>query len=228
MEKVIEYHLIRKRRKTLAIHITKEGVVEVRAPLKLPKTEIDKFVYSKLKWIEKHVALRALQKEKRDAFFLDYGKTILLRGKEIKIEEREGREIGFDGNVVFMPPDLHHEEIKEHIIRLYKYGAKSILTEKVASFSKVMSVTPKEIKINKAKTRWGSCTSEGNLNFSWRLILAPDPVIDYVVVHELAHLKEMNHSEKFWAIVEKELPDYRAREAGLKTLQKRLNQEDWD
>jgi hypothetical protein len=91
-----------------------------------------------------------------------------------------------------------------------------------------MSVTPIAVKINSAKTRWGSCSNKKSLNFSWRLIMADDDVIDYVVVHELAHLREMNHSPRFWAVVEAVLPDYRERKLKLRALQAKLNREDWE
>ena len=95
-------------------------------------------------------------------------------------------------------------------------------------FAKRMDVTPTAIKINGAKTRWGSCSAKKSLNFSWRLIMADDDVIDYVVVHELAHIAEMNHSARFWALVEGALPDYQSRKAKLKALQQRLSIEDWE
>ena len=79
-----------------------------------------------------------------------------------------------------------------------------------------MGVTYGRITIRAAKTRWGSCSGAGNLNFHWKLILMPDEVLDYVVVHELAHRKQMNHSPAFWAEVEKVLPDYRERRRWLK------------
>jgi len=75
--------------------------------------------------------------------------------------------------------------------------------------------------------RWGSCSSRGSLNFSWRIMMADDAVIDYVVVHELAHLVEMNHSPRFWAVVAGVLPDYSKRRARLRLLNKKLEGEDW-
>jgi len=96
--------------------------------------------------------------------------------------------------------------------------AKEILPKKVAHYSGQMGVSPARITITGARTRWGSCSGKGNLNFSWRLMLACEDEIDYVVVHELAHLREMNHSPRFWAVVEAVLPDYRERRLRLKRL----------
>lgn len=79
-----------------------------------------------------------------------------------------------------------------------------------------MGVQYEKVKVNSAKTRWGSCNSRENINFTYRLIFAPEDVIDYVVVHELAHLKEMNHSHRFWSAVEEIMPDYREQRRRLK------------
>ena len=84
------------------------------------------------------------------------------------------------------------------------------------------------VKINSAKGRWGSCSGKNSLNFSWRTVLASDDAIDYVVVHELAHTIEHNHSSRFWNIVEKTLPDYRRRESEFKALSDRLARENWE
>jgi len=113
-------------------------------------------------------------------------------------------------------------------VQRYKQRAKQLLPEKTAAFAEQMGLKPRAVKINSAKTRWGSCSALKNLNFSWRLAMADDGVIDYVVVHELAHLREMNHSARFWAIVAGVLPDYRERQKRLKALQKRLGNEDWE
>ena len=87
--------------------------------------------------------------------------------------------------------------------------ARDIFTRKTEYYARIMGVSYGRISIREQKTRWGSCSSQGNLNFNWRLIFAPENVLDYVVVHELAHRKEMNHSKAFYAIVESVLPDYR-------------------
>lgn len=85
-----------------------------------------------------------------------------------------------------------------------------------------MGVTYGTISIRQQATRWGSCSSRGNLNFNWTLILTPEPLQDYVVVHELAHRLEMNHSDRFWKIVESQIPDYRERRNLLKTYENQV------
>ena len=99
----------------------------------------------------------------------------------------------------------------------YRRQAKARLEERAAYFASRMGVSYQRISVRAAKTRWGSCSAKGNLNFHWKLILMPPQVLDYVVVHELAHRKEMNHSPAFCAEVEKILPDYRERRKWLKT-----------
>ena len=96
-----------------------------------------------------------------------------------------------------------------------------VIPERVEYFAEMMNVTYGRITIREQKTRWGSCSSKGNLNFNWKLVLMPEEVLDYVVVHELAHRKEMNHSETFWNHVEKVLPDYQARRKLLRELEHR-------
>lgn len=94
--------------------------------------------------------------------------------------------------------------------------ARDIFTRKTDYYARIMDVSYGRISIREQKTRWGSCSSKGNLNFNWRLILAPAEVLDYIVVHELAHRREMNHSKAFYAIVESVLPDYRSAQKWLR------------
>lgn len=101
------------------------------------------------------------------------------------------------------------------INRLMKL-AKQVIPAKVAYYARLMGVTYGRITIRKQKTRWGSCTREGNLNFNCLLMMAPPEVLDYIVVHELSHRVEMNHSAKFWAQVEKVLPEYKVAHKWLK------------
>lgn len=98
----------------------------------------------------------------------------------------------------------------------YRQAAKEYIPKRVAFFAGELGVTYGTITIRDQKTRWGSCSSKGNLSFNWCLILAPPKVLDYVVVHELCHRREMNHSPRFWALVESIMPDYPARRQWLK------------
>ncbi len=104
------------------------------------------------------------------------------------------------------------EEMRTNGIRM----ALKLIPERVSYYAKIMGVTYGRITIREQKTRWGSCSGKGNLNFNWKLVLMPEGVLDYVVVHELAHRIEMNHSKAFWRIVEQTLPDYHERRVLLK------------
>ncbi|MDR2133353.1 MAG: M48 family metallopeptidase [Clostridiales Family XIII bacterium] len=221
------YTLIRSRRRSLAIHV-QDGEVTVRAPLRVSKREIDAFVASKAHWLADKLARSRELAARREAFAPDYGDAILFRGAEYPVAARDGTRAGFDGELFYFPPELSREQLKALIVRVYRMLAKARLSERVAHFAARMGVRPSAVRVTAAKTRWGSCSAKKSLSFAWRLALADDEVIDYVVVHELAHIREMNHSARFWAVVEGVLPDYRARRARLKALRERLCAEDWD
>jgi predicted metal-dependent hydrolase len=222
-----DYILIRSKRRTAAIHI-KNGSVVVRAPLKMAKLDIDKFVLLKERWIAEHLAKSQTNAERRESFALSYGDAVAFRGTNYPLTAKPGERAGFDGERFYLPPDLSPEQIKQTVIQIYRRLAKRHLTERVEHYAKLMNVSPSAVKVNGAKTRWGSCSTKKSLNFSWLLIMADDAVIDYVVVHELAHIIEMNHSARFWAIVTGVLPDCKEHQKRLKVLQKRLNAEDWE
>jgi len=224
---MVSYKLIRTNRKTIALYV-RDGYVEVRAPMRTPKGDIDRFVLSKEKWIDDNLAKSKERVALRESFALDYGDKVVYRGEEFPIAERQGDRVGFGDDGFYMPPGLSRERIKAACRQIYLMLAKRDLRNRTLAFSKKMYLVPSAIKINSAKTRWGSCSEKRSLNFSWRLIMADDEVIDYVVVHELAHIAEPNHSHRFWAIVEAVLPDYVERRARLKELQQRLSAEDWD
>ena len=131
--------------------------------------------------------------------FLDEKKDWLLQTRQ-RVEKRKTEQIPIS------------EEVRREGIE----GAKRIFPERTAYFAKRMGVDYGRITIREQKTRWGSCSSKGNLNFNWKLVLLDPELLDYVVVHELAHRREMNHSKNFWKIVEAELPDYRERRRRLK------------
>ena len=224
---MINYTLTRSVRKTIALHV-REGSIEVRAPLKSPKYIIDKFVLSKEKWIEDKLLYFSDRAKHRANFHLNYGDYILYRGRTYPIENKYADFTGFENGKFYLPSNLTSEEIKEACAKLYRSLAKQEIVSRTKHFAEQMSVTPTSVRVNGAKTRWGSCSSKKSLNFSWRLIMADDDLIDYVVVHELAHLSEMNHSDRFWSIVESVLPDYRLRKERLKELHLSMGDEAWD
>lgn len=168
------YETIYSSRKTLAIQVTPDGKVTVRAPKQMSNSTIDHFLTEKEAWILKH-----LEKAEKNP-------------------------------VPELPP------ISEEERRRYISIARDIFTAKTAYYASIMHVSYGRISIREQKTRWGSCSSAGNLNYNWRLIFAPEEVLDYIVVHELAHRREMNHSKAFYAIVESVLPDYKKSQRWLR------------
>ena len=222
---MISYTLIRSKRKTAAIHVHYDGV-EVRAPLRMPKRDIDSFVLSKEKWIAEKVAILRERSDDRESFRLDYGCSIPLRGTLYPIAVSEGQ-IGFDGDCFRVPQDLSSEEIRYTCIQIYRMIANKVIESRLVGFAGQMGVSYNSVKISGAQKQWGSCTARGSLNFSWRLMMADDEVIDYVIVHELAHLIELNHSARYWTIVERVIPDFRARKKRLNELHYKLLGQNW-
>ena len=223
---MIEYMLTRTNRKTTAIYV-RDGFVEVRAPYKANVSDIDRFVLSKEKWIKDKLAERNQQIERKEKFTLAYGDMLLYHGKLHPIRGKPGDMAGFNVLSFYMPPDLPPEEIMYYCKRTYRLLAERDLAERAYELMDEMNVYPAAIKISNAKRVWGSCSSKKSINFSWRLVMADEDVIDYVIVHELAHIIEPNHSKRFWAVVESYIPDYKERRARLKELERKLSTEDW-
>lgn len=221
------YKLIRSRRKTIALHITAEAELEVRAPLRVSKSIIDSFVREKQDWIQKNIAVMRQRLQEKQSFQLGEGSTLPLLGQQYPIQLIQGRKAQFSQGE-FLLPSGDAQQIKHAAVLLYKRLAKEFIGSRVNAYAVMLGVTPAGVKINSASTRWGSCSAKNSLNFSWKLIMAPQAAVDYVVVHELCHCVEHNHSKKFWALVEGILPDYKARRQMLKKLQETLSQQEWD
>ena len=172
---MIPYTLIRSRRKTLSLEVRPEGLI-ARAPLRMPKREIDAFILAHENWIAKHEQKIAAQK---------------------KAAASQGL--------------LTEEEIRQ-----LKKDARRVFAERAAYYAPKIGVDYGKIFIRAQKTKWGSCSAEGNLSFNYLLMLAPPEVLDSVVVHELCHRKEMNHSPRFYADVLRVYPDYKKHYRWLK------------
>lgn len=219
------YTLIRSRRKTLAIHITERAEVEVRAPLRLSRSVIDRFVAEKSGWIELHRAQMAARLEQRCTPAFD---RLPYLGADYPVVRADGP-ARFDGSAFYLPREdtADTEALRTAAAGLYRSLAQKELPRRVARFAPLVGAVPSAVKVGCAARRWGSCSGAGSLNFTWRLMMADPQAVDYVVVHELAHLREHNHSPAFWRLVEDILPDYQARRASLQKLAERLWNEGW-
>ena len=120
------------------------------------------------------------------------------------------------GTLLVVAPFAEKTVIKDAVEKWYRERAREVITDKVTYFQQFIEKPVGEIRIKEQKSRWGSCSSQGNLNFNWKIVMAPDEIIDYLVVHELCHRLHMNHSKEFWDSVGKIIPDYKQREKWLK------------
>jgi predicted metal-dependent hydrolase len=229
------YRLIRKQRKSIGLYI-RGGELEVRAPFNAKRSEIESFIRQQADWISKHLRAAKAQREglkSPHANAVSYGSLQLWRGKSKPIlDDSKNTRMWLDDTGFHLPPGLNGELLKHNLIRLYKTYAKKHLSARVQHYAAIMGVSPQTIKITGAKTRWGSCSTSKevldkksyNVNFSWRLCLASDELIDSIVVHELAHIFEMNHSPAFYQIVRAVMPDYDTRRKKLREFGRMLDQ----
>ncbi len=210
-------HLVRSRRKTIALIIRPDGSLEVRAPLRLPQAAILKFVTDKAAWIEKH---RARLKEQRGGLQsrqFQTGELIHFSGHSypLHIVRSATQTIRLESNRFVLSASLL-PRAAQVLEGWYANQMHLILAVRLESLAQATDTHPARVRISRARTRWGSCSGRGVLAFSWRLAMAPLEIIDYVIVHELAHLRQPNHSRAFWQLVARTLPDYTRRRAWLK------------
>ena len=209
--------IIRTKRKTIALQITEDANLIVRAPYDVSEQTIKNVVIKHKDWIEK-------KKKKilsRDPKFVPKefvnGEGFLYLGRYYKLVlvEKQNTPLVFDNHFFYLSKD-YLPSARDVLIRWYKERAYEKISERVEWYAKKRGFVYNKINITDAKQRWGSCSPKNNLNFSWRLIMAPLPVIDYVVVHELVHLEEKNHSKFFWIKVKMLMPDYEKHDDWLK------------
>lgn len=213
MEK-ITYELVRSGRKTIELRLLPDGTLQVRAPYKVPKQEIDRFVDRKQSWIETH---RATQRSRQPAAVAP--RTILYKGQWYSIGTNDRGALYFDGSAFTAPKGIDDDALRASLPGLLQKLAKRELVPQVHAMAQELQLSPARVTITGAKTKWGSCSNGQNLSFSWRLIAAPPGAIHYVIVHELCHMREMNHSPAFWALVEQYVPDWREKKEKLATVQ---------
>lgn len=207
--------LIRSRRRTIAIQIRADGRVIVRAPLRTAQWRITEFVESKAGWIRRKKA-EALKQAPLLRKEFNSGERFLFLGQEhpLRMVEKQRPALTLDDGFNLTRAAL--PKARTVFERWYRAQALRVLTERVKYYAARHNFKPGRVRISSARTRWGSCSSKGTLSFTWRLVMAPPEVIDYVVLHELVHLKVHNHSQTFWKGVAELLPGYKQQVNWLK------------
>ena len=208
--------LIRSKRRTIALIVERDGSLTVRAPLRMSTNAIDEFVQKHLEWVEKkRLEMQSMAPAKPPRRY-DVGELFLYMGQHYPLETVTDakQKLVLDGSFKLSLQEHRNAEI---IFRnWYRRQAATFISQRVVFFAKQHEIEVNSLRITSARTRWGSCSAKGALSFSWRLMMTPPHVIDYVVVHELAHTIHHDHSARFWKLVEKWMPDYRERRKQLR------------
>lgn len=215
----ISYTLRRARRRTVGLAVGPRGV-SVAASRWVSLREIDAFVLAKAAWVQRKLAEQQQREQQLAAVriawragaevpFLGQPLVLLLDAQTTGAQLRPASQAGMAAELhLGLPPQASAAQIREAVECWWQRQAKRLFAERCAHFAPRLGVAVRRISLSSAQTRWGSASADGSVRLNWRLVLLPLPLIDYVVAHELAHLREMNHSPAFWAIVGSVLPQY--------------------
>ncbi len=214
-------------RKTVCIRVTDVGEAEILAPYGLSSEKIAAIFGKYGEKLAVECEKRIIMASQRDAFFLDYGSSVRWLGEKriLVSEETDGAN---EKNMFCIPANLHPEEIRSAVIAKYKSEAVAYISQRVKHISQQMGLSPIAVKINSAKSHWASCSRKKSLNFSYFCMMAEPRAVDYIIIHELCHMLEFNHSSKFWAQVEKQCPEYKLHKRYLSDLWKEIRCEMWE
>ncbi|HME53308.1 MAG TPA: SprT family zinc-dependent metalloprotease [Candidatus Lokiarchaeia archaeon] len=228
-ESRIHYELVRSKRRTIGILVRPNGSITVHAPKRVSIAFIESILLERHPWIKKKQAEFAEQERRKPApLSFSPGESVPLEGEarvldlRFSARVRPSVDMTEDHKIIVTVHEQYQdsnelpEMIKAILMHWYKIRAREVITARVDHYKAVLGVEPARIAIKDQKTRWGSCSSKGNVNFNWRLVLAPLDIQDYVVVHELCHLKVRSHSPRFWNLVRSIIPDYTDRRTWLR------------
>jgi predicted metal-dependent hydrolase len=208
--------VIRSNRKSFSLEVKLDGSLLVRAPKRASDVDIQAVLTQKAPWIE---GTQAKIKRK----FPDYqpkkfkpGEKFWYLGHQypLKLTDRQRPSLMLDGSFLLAHPAK--DRAREVFIAWYREQTRQITADLIQQYTTAYSFDVNQVRITSARTRWGSCSGKNNLNFTYRLSMAPLPIIDYVVVHELVHLKVRNHSPAFWNALAAIMPDYKEKRDWLK------------
>lgn len=205
--------------KGINITVSWDGKVRVTAPKNLDESKIREVLQRRAQWIESKLKemRRRIDSRPMPTQFLS-GETVWVLGKPMTLQVKEGKE-GVrmkDGKLVVQVERVEREAVRAVLVSWLSSLAQRVLTKKVKKFSRLVA-KPTEIELRDWKRKWGLCKSDrGILRFNWRLVQLPEELIDYIVVHELVHLKHARHGKAFWVLLSKILPNYQQRKERLK------------
>jgi predicted metal-dependent hydrolase len=211
------------RRRTVSIAIDPTDGVLVTAPVTTSMARLDSVVHAKARWIVQH--LRKQPGEGRAGREFVSGETFLYLGRQFRlrvVRADKTRVVLNRGRLVVESADLSPSALKCALLTWYRKRAAERLPERAATWAMKMGIDPPTVLIRDQRQRWGSCDPRGNLRFNWRIVQAPMRLVDYVVAHELVHLKHPNHTTEFWSALEGVLKDGEARRVSLRLLGPRL------
>lgn len=200
--------IMRAKRRTISLQVTDDAALVVKAPLNATDEVIREVVFRHKKWIEKKKAEIEARDPKFSSKEFVNGEGFLYLGRQYKLRIIESQAIPLKFENGFNLSKEALQDARAVFIKMYKKMAYEKISERVEWYAQKRGFKYNKVNITNAEKRWGSCSSNKNLNFSWRLIMAPLPVVDYVVIHELVHLEEKNHGKEFWNKVKVMMPDY--------------------
>jgi predicted metal-dependent hydrolase len=216
--RVVPYRLLRSRRKTIGLSIDHRGL-RIGAPTGARLTDIENAIRRHGNWVLDKLDVWQERPTPTEAAIHD-GACLPLLGCELTIRFATGANRAVwtaDGRQITLCL-ASHADARRVLERALRERARGLFHERLHRHAPRLGVTPPPLALSSARTRWGSCSTRSGIRLNWRLVFFPLAVVDYVVVHELAHLKEMNHSPRFWAVVEAACPDWRTLRAELKRL----------
>ena len=210
------------RRKTASIKVI-NGRVQVIVPENLSEIRIQQIVHNRKPWIREKLNLQSEQSIPKPKEYIS-GESFSYLGKNyrLKVLLNEPTEVKLKGGNLVVGVYSKWSDtdrntfMRKELVKWFEHHALVRLTEKTNRFAKMLGVSPRSISVRDFTSRWGSCCSSGNITYNWRIVIAPHSIVDYVVVHELCHLLEHNHSDEFWRNVSKVLPDYQSNKDWLK------------
>lgn len=217
--KDITYSLKKSDRKTASIYVERDGTISVLVPKTLKATDIDRLIETKRRWIYRNLAEweDTNATRIRRQFVSGEGFLYLGRSYRLKLVDDQPEPLLLkDGYFCLLSDNGELQNPDAAFKAFYKAKGQTKIADRVSHYADRMGVVPSGVRILELQNRWASCTPEGRLNFHWKCMMAPPTVIDYIVVHELAHLQYLNHTKAFWDQVDKVLPDYRDRKEWLR------------